>query len=208
MSDAPTRPHDGLATLLRDGTAEVHRHAERSPFVHALFRGELDSRAVVAFFAQQLPLYSAMEERLREGEDDPVLAPVRFPELWRTAALHKDLAALGDGPTEASEATNRLVERVRTVSSAQLVAHLYTRYLGDLSGGQAISKVLQKKYKLDPLAFYSFDDIDDPNAFKHLYRDRLDALPLDDATKSEVVEEAIVAFNMAREVMDSVMDLL
>ena len=48
------------------------------------------------------------------------------------------------------------------------VAHHYTRYLGDLSGGQAIGRLMKRHFGFETngILFYLFDQIADPKAFK------------------------------------------
>ncbi|MBK0296324.1 biliverdin-producing heme oxygenase, partial [Bacillus sp. S34] len=57
------------------------------------------------------------------------------------------------------------------------VAHHYTRYLGDLSGGQMIGRMLAEQFGFETngILFYIFDQVADPSAFKDTYRAQLDA---------------------------------
>lgn len=82
------------------------------------------------------------------------------------------------------------------------VAHHYTRYLGDLSGGQAIGRILARTYELeglDGIGFYDFPEIAKPKVYKDGYRARLDALPLDEAEHQFVLAEVqrVFGFNGA-----------
>jgi heme oxygenase len=79
-----------------------------------------------------------------------------------------------------------------------LVGHHYTRYIGDLSGGQILKNIAQKAMSLgehDGLRFYEFDAIDDEKAFKAGYRTILDSLPIEQALADRIVEEANQAFH-------------
>ncbi|MCB0889873.1 MAG: biliverdin-producing heme oxygenase, partial [Nocardioidaceae bacterium] len=78
------------------------------------------------------------------------------------------------------------------------VAHHYTRYLGDLSGGQAIGAILSREYGLSGsgVEFYAFPEIAKPKLYKDAYRERLDALALTSEEKHAVVEEVKVAFSL------------
>ena len=79
------------------------------------------------------------------------------------------------------------------------MAHHYTRYLGDLSGGQAIGRILARAFELEDgngVAFYHFEEIAKPKPYKDGYRDRLDALPLTVEGKEKVVEEVKVVFGL------------
>lgn len=78
-----------------------------------------------------------------------------------------------------------------------MVAHAYTRYLGDLSGGQVLGKITQKSLGLsskDGLEFFSFPGVTSPNRFKQLYRSRMNSIELTDKEKAEMLEEAVASF--------------
>ncbi len=82
------------------------------------------------------------------------------------------------------------------------MAHHYTRYLGDLSGGQAIGRILERSFELDGqgLEFYEFPVR--PKPYKDAYRDRLDGLGLDDDEIDRVVDEVKLAFALNQRVFD------
>lgn len=80
-----------------------------------------------------------------------------------------------------------------------LVAHAYTRYLGDLSGGQVLGKITQKSLGLsskEGLSFFSFPGVSSPTRFKQLYRSRMNSIELTEAEKTAVLEEAVGAFEL------------
>ncbi|NES71812.1 MAG: heme oxygenase, partial [Okeania sp. SIO2D1] len=93
-------------------------------------------------------------------------------------------------------------QRIREISEKEpelLVAHSYTRYLGDLSGGQILKKIAQRGMNLidgEGTAFYEFPEISDEKAFKNMYRQRMNDLPIDQATADRMVNEANAAFDM------------
>lgn len=156
--------------------------------------------------------YSALEEEMERNKDQPGFTPLYFPlELHRKEALMKDLEYFyGEGwreKVQCSEATQRYIDRIRHVGQHEpelLVAHAYTRYMGDLSGGQVLKKVAQRALKLpstgEGVQFYIFDNISNPQQFKQFYRARLNALDLDKGTKERIVEEANKAFEFNMQV--------
>lgn len=78
-----------------------------------------------------------------------------------------------------------------------LVAHAYTRYLGDLSGGQVLGRIAQKSMGLkdrEGLAFFAFPGVSSPNLFKQLYRSRMNSVELTEEKRNGVLEEAVRAF--------------
>lgn len=153
-----------------------------------------------------------MEEEIERNKDHPHFAPLYFPaELHRHEALARDLEYFY-GPdwqsqVSCSQATQRYVDRIHQVGQEDpvlLVAHAYTRYMGDLSGGQVLRKVAQRAMKLPPtgegLEFYNFDAIHSAKSFKQLYRSRMNELELDMETKKSLVDEAVKAFQFNMEV--------
>ncbi|XP_029446278.1 heme oxygenase 1 isoform X2 [Rhinatrema bivittatum] len=151
-------------------------------------------------------VYEALEEEIERNKEHPAYAPVYFPvELHRRAALEEDLRYFY-GPSwqreiSCPEATRKYVERLHHVGQQEpelLVAHAYTRYLGDLSGGQVLKKIAQKALHLpasgEGLAFFSFDAVSSATKFKQLYRSRMNSIEMNDGTKAKVLEEAKTAF--------------
>lgn len=78
------------------------------------------------------------------------------------------------------------------------VAHHYTRYLGDLSGGQIIRDKAEKNWgfarKGDGVRFYVFEQVPNPAAFKRSYRALLDGVRVDELEKQRIVAECKRAF--------------
>ncbi|OXB55676.1 hypothetical protein ASZ78_001984 [Callipepla squamata] len=140
-----------LSELLKEATKEVHEQAENTPFMRNFQKGQVSLHEFKLVTASLYFIYSALEEEIERNKDNPVYAPVYFPaELHRKAALEKDLEYFYGSNWRAEipcpEATQKYVERLHYVGKNHpelLVAHAYTRYLGDLSGGQ-VFEALQK----------------------------------------------------------------
>ena len=197
-----------LASQLREGTKKAHTMAENTGFVSCFLKGVVDKASYRTLVADLYFVYSAMEEeigRLR-AEGHPVVGPVGFPELNRCETLEQDLAYyFGESWRSAVKATHAAQEyaarlhQLAKEAPELLVGHHYTRYIGDLSGGQILKNIAQKAMNLgehDGLRFYEFDAIPDEKAFKINYRATLDALPLDQAMANRIVEEANHAFHL------------
>ena len=185
--------------------------AENTGFVSCFLKGVVDQSSYRMLVADLYFVYSALEAeigKLRE-QKHPVVAPVGFPELNRCEALEQDLIFYFGSDwrnlAKATLAAEEYVARIHKLAQESpelLVAHHYTRYLGDLSGGQILKTIAQKAMKLggnDGVRFYIFDDIEDTKAFKTLYSTTLDSLPINQQTAERMVEEANMAFhcNMA-----------
>jgi heme oxygenase (biliverdin-producing, ferredoxin) len=195
-----------LATKLREGTKKAHTMAENTGFISCFLKGTVEKNSYRKLVANLYFVYSAMEEAMHQHQDHPVLGKLYFPELDRKASLEQDLAYYFDPNWKSeiapSEATKLYVQRIQDISATQpelLIAHLYTRYMGDLSGGQILRKIAQNAMNLsdeDGLAFYSFQQIPDERAFKKVYRQRLDEVAVDEVMDDRIVEEANDAFGV------------
>jgi heme oxygenase len=107
------------------------------------------------------------------------------------------------------------VRRIHEVAESDpllLIAHAYTRYLGDLSGGQALQKIIRSALNLPDnqgTAMHEFEQLptpEDKRAFKERYRDTLNSLPLDADTIQRIVAEANHAFHLNRDVVHGLED--
>jgi heme oxygenase (biliverdin-producing, ferredoxin) len=195
-----------LATKLREGTKKSHSMAESTGFIACFLKGTVEKKSYRKLVNNLYFVYSAMEEEMHKHTDDPILSKVFFPELDRKAALEQDLAfyygANWKEQVAPSEATKKYIARIHEVANrdpALLVAHLYTRYLGDLSGGQILKKIAVNAMNLtdgEGTAFYEFEQIPDEKAFKNNYRQAMNDLPIEGAKLDEVVDEANAAFDM------------
>jgi heme oxygenase len=195
-----------LATKLREGTKKAHTMAENVGFVKCFLKGVVEPTSYRKLVANLYFVYSAMEEEMERHQQHPILSKMYFKELNRQRSLEQDLKYYyGNQWREQislSPAGEAYVQRIREVSNSApelLISHLYTRYLGDLSGGQILKGIAQRAMNLadgQGTAFYEFDEIPDEKQFKNTYRQRLDELPIDEATADRIVEEANAAFGM------------
>jgi len=199
MSDMTTP----FSARVRAASADAHETAESQRYVSALLAGELDIAGYAALVVQHHAIYAALEAAGDRLRDDPLAGPFVDDALIRLPALEADLRHL-IGPDWADRAaqtpaTIAYVDRIRAVCTAspeRFIAHHYTRYLGDLSGGLHIGRSVARHYGLDGagVAFYRFDDIPRPKVYKDAYRARLDALPLDEAAANALLSEVLVAY--------------
>lgn len=204
-----TGPGAPLSVQLREATRPQHERAENRGFVVELMGGELGVDAYVDLAVQHHAIYQALEatgERLRL---DPVAASLVLPELLRLPSLEADLVTLrgADWRRGASlvPATATYVARLEELTTpGEYLAHAYTRYLGDLSGGQIVARMLQRHYGMtsEQLTFYTFTQVPKPKPFKDRYRELMDAAPFTAAEVEAVVAEARVAFDLNAALFD------
>ncbi|MER5319396.1 heme oxygenase (biliverdin-producing) [Streptosporangium roseum] len=204
MSESP------FSEVLRNATWGDHESAEDDSYLKALMAGQLSREAYGEMIAQHYFAYAALDGASRSLADDPIAVPFVFPELYREEALIRDLETVyGAGwksRIEPSKPTRTLVARINQVATwpGGYIAHHYTRYMGDLSGGQFIRMELQKIYGYQPgggVDFYLFDEVGSLPRFKNEYRARLDALPVDEAEKQRIIRETKLAYQLNTEVL-------
>ncbi|MGF1480128.1 MAG: heme oxygenase (biliverdin-producing) [Cyanophyceae cyanobacterium] len=193
-----------LATMLREGTKKSHTMAENVGFVRCFLKGVVEKNSYRKLVANFYFVYSAMEEEMERLRDHPVVSKIYFPQLHRQHSLEQDLqfyyGTNWQQEISLSPAGKAYVERIREVANSHpelLVAHSYTRYLGDLSGGQILKNIAQKAMGLSDgrgTAFYEFATITDEKAFKEQYRQALNEMPIDRETAQRIVDEANDAF--------------
>ncbi|KMS66981.1 heme oxygenase [Streptomyces viridochromogenes] len=194
-----------FSTLIRTASHEQHVEAETSTFMSDLLGGRLGVDAYARYTEQLWFVYEALETGAERLASDPVTGPFIQPELFRLASLERDLAHLR-GPEwrtglSALPATQSYADRVRECAEdwpGGYIAHHYTRYLGDLSGGQIIRDKAERTWgfarKGDGVRFYVFEEITNPAAFKRGYRELLDGVHADDLEKQRIVAECKKAF--------------
>jgi len=140
-----------LAAQLREGTSKSHSMAENVSFVKSFLSGIVDRESYRKLTANLYFIYSTLEEEMQKHKDHPLIRPIYFSELNRKENLERDLeyyyGTNWKSLISISEATESYVNRIKTISQQKpelLIAHAYTRYLGDLSGGQLLKKSLKE----------------------------------------------------------------
>jgi heme oxygenase len=193
----------GLARDMKEGTKRVHAAAENTQFMLDLVKGKIPESEYASFLCQLYYVYEALEKHLE-----------RLPKQWkhfdleelrRVPAIVADLQHFGAVTALAdfhSPSTQQYVDHLEQLSRENpllLLSHAYTRYLGDLSGGQILAREIAKAYGLSEAgpgtAFYRFEELQ--TSLKHAkvqYRLSMDALELSTEQKDALVHEAKVAF--------------
>ncbi|WP_137725898.1 heme oxygenase (biliverdin-producing) [Prescottella subtropica] len=194
-----------FSARIRTESDAAHRSTEGSRFVGELLEGKINKDGYAALSAQTYLVYEALERVGTTHADNPVVAPFLSPELLRLPSLAADLEFLYGADWRdrlvASPATARYIARIEEAAAASpavFVAHHYLRYMGDLSGGQIIRRMLSRAYDydVDGLRFYIFDGIAKPKVFKDEYRAKLDAAPLSADEQQAFIDEVILGYQL------------
>jgi heme oxygenase len=192
-----------FSTALRERSSSAHSGSEGAGFMTDLMRGKGTRDDYIALVAQHWFIYEALERTADRMRNDPVAAVFISDKLTRLPALEADLEYLVGPDWRETIAplptTQRYVDRINEVGATWaggFVAHHYTRYLGDLSGGLFIGKLMARQFGFETngIGFYIFGDIADHAEFKDRYRAQLDAAPWDAAEQQRVIDEVLVAY--------------
>ena len=192
---------------IKEGTKKSHSAAENTKFVASFLKGVLDPEEYRKLITNFWYVYETMEQRLQET-NDPFVNEIKKWNvlLFRTAFIQRDLryyyGPMWREKQIPTEACNKYCYRINEVFNDNpylLIAHHYTRYIGDLSGGQILKGIAKKA--LNPpegegLHFYDFPRIEDAKEFKIEYRSTLDNLNLSREQKDALIEEANYAFKL------------
>ncbi|MGD1910502.1 MAG: heme oxygenase (biliverdin-producing) [Rivularia sp. (in: cyanobacteria)] len=196
---------NNLAIKLRSGTQQSHAATENIGFMKCFVKGVVDRNCFAKFLSNLYFVYSELEAALESHKNHPCLRVLYFPELNRKANLEKDLefyyGSDWQNQIKPLAAAENYISRIREVSAKEpelLIAHAYTRYMGDLSGGQMLQTVVQSTLNLEGYqgtSFYNFEQIPDKTAFKNKYRQALDTVAVNDTTADKIVAEANHSFH-------------
>uniref|UniRef100_A0A3Q4GZP2 Heme oxygenase n=1 Tax=Neolamprologus brichardi TaxID=32507 RepID=A0A3Q4GZP2_NEOBR len=202
-----------LSEQIKAATKDNHVRAENTQLMLSYQKGEITLVQYKVLLCSLYEIYRALEDEMDRNASHPAVAPIYFPqELSRVESLESDLEHFFGSEWRkrviVPAATQRYGQRLRQIGRENpelLVAHAYTRYLGDLSGGQVLGKITQKSLGLsskEGLSFFYFPSVSSPNRFKQLYRSRMNSIELTEKEKAAVLEEAVQAFELNIQVRD------
>lgn len=173
---------------LKELTWEYHKRAERTQFVHRMLKKEMTVYQYYVYLFNQFLMYSYLEEKARNCNaiDESLF------HIMRASNLSKDLLELVSENNFKTprplESTIHYMNYIDTIKDDpdRLLAHMYVRHMGDLSGGQII-----KRFVPGSGLHYHFEE--DTEVLKEKFRKKL---------HDGLAEEAKVCFDMVREFME------
>jgi heme oxygenase len=177
---------------LRELIKDAHTNAERSAFVKILFSGKINPKLYATYLKNQHPQYEILEVcAMPHGLFD------NLPDIRRAPAILADFQELwdeADGEAQMLNVTDDYIKYILSIKDdpKKLMAHIYVRHMGDLSGGQMIAKRVPGSGK-----YYQFGD--NPDAIKEAIRAKL---------TDDLADEARVCFEFAKRFFDEMMDLV
>lgn len=191
-----------FAARLRTSTAEDYERLQRQPFVQTLLAGELEADAYATLLAQHYFVYEALEAAADFMRPDLVAGPFVSDRLRRLPALQQDMQYyFGPDwrdvirPSSATEQYRARIDELCFDWPGGFVAHHYSRYLDDLSGGPAVRAAVSRGLgQQDGFASLVFEEIPNPGTFKQAYRTLLDTAGWSPAEQKRIIAEVHYAY--------------
>ncbi|HVL89328.1 MAG TPA: biliverdin-producing heme oxygenase [Actinomycetota bacterium] len=192
------RDEPGLWQSLMRDSAEIHRAAERRPFMVVFFKAELPKDAYIEYLGRLSYIYAALEETSEALKDDSVVGRMHTPELHRSAAIDADMRFLAGEDwrdrVKPSPQTESYVAAIRSTIDRfppAFAPHQWLRYLGNVLAQRINLRIMNKAYGFDEqgTAFFRFDRIEDPRGFLKSYHEKMNSMPLDDDQIKRCVDE-------------------
>jgi heme oxygenase len=177
---------------LRELTKEVHDKAESRAFVDVLMSGNINPQFYAVYLWNQHKKYDILEAM---ASLNGIWLDIGFP-IQRKMAIEQDFLELWEdkeNPPPVLPSTHEYIEHMRTIMHDRdaIMAHIYTLHMGDLSGGQMISRKAPGEGR-----YYKFEgNIKD---IKEAIRAQI---------KDEMADEAKYVFGSATKLFEELMEL-
>ena len=176
---------------LKELTWEHHKRAETRAFVKEMFSGNMDPKKYAYYLYQQHAMYDALEAMaMMHGIFNSM------PEIRRAPSIIEDANELWPNDIARPQLLPSTQEYGKHLLSImndkdKIMAHVYVRHMGDLSGGQMIAKKVPGKGR-----YYKFDR--DAMELKEIVRSKLD---------DSMADEAKICFDFATKLFEEMADV-
>lgn len=173
---------------LRELTQKMHELAETEPFAREMISGSVSKKKYATYLFNQHPQYNLLETlSMLHGLIDVRIAPrihEDYSELWKEFEPHQPPLL---------PVVKEYMDHLMTIKDdpKKLMAHVYVRHMGDLSGGQMIAKRVPGSGKM-----YKFDE--DVKMLKERIRSKCD---------DSMAEEANICFEFAARLFEQMADV-
>lgn len=211
--EAAPRPQLGpRLRKLHSRIGRAHHQAEGMAFSRALLEERVTPLQLAALLRSLAPAYALIEAWAPKLASQLGVSDAPWSALARRAALEHDLALLSSTPEPpTSPSAQRWLEQLDQLahtSPHRLMAHIFVRYGGDLSGGQMLAphaNAILARQGLPALSFWEFEQ---PSAaLKEALHNTFERLSLSAAEEAELLDEAETAFRATQELLAELAEL-
>jgi|TARA_B100000085_G_scaffold30150_1_gene24903 heme oxygenase len=175
---------------LKELTWEHHKRAERQDFVKVLMSGEIDPRLYATFLYNQHPMYNLLEVlAMNHGLMNDIGEVRRAPTILED---YNELWEDKENTPELLPVTKEYMDHLMSIKDEpnKLMAHIYVRHMGELSGGQMIKRKIPGEGR-----FYQFENA---NELKEKIRAKID---------DSMADEAKLVFDFATQTFKELMEV-
>ncbi|MFM7313154.1 MAG: biliverdin-producing heme oxygenase [Cyanobium sp.] len=185
---------------------KAHHRVEGMEVSRALLEGRADPLQLAALLRDLAPAYALLEREAPHLAAPLGATAIPWRALARSTALRHDLAVLSVLPaTPASAAADGWLKHLQFLcrqAPHRLMAHVYVRYGGDLSGGQQLGQQANATLAARGLPGLMFWTFERPIArLKQELHDGFEAMDLAAAEEAELLEEAELAFRLTQRLL-------
>jgi heme oxygenase len=178
-------------STLKELTWENHKKAERTKFMQRLIKRNITSHQYYVYLKNQAEAYRILEyyasfQGTFDFENEDLYPILRTASMLQDVNDMQDTHSFEDAPI--FETVKKYQEYIKHIKDDKdkLLAHIYVRHMGDLSGGQIIKKLIP-----GPTRTYEFGN--NPEELKNAVRKRL---------HDGLVDEANTCFIMVQEFLE------
>lgn len=187
MRKTSSKHAESVGNNLRELTQRMHETAETQPFAQDLINGNLSKKKYATYLFNQHPQYNMLEMLgMMHNLIDVRIAPKiheDYGELWEE--FNPDQPPL-------LPIVKEYMDYLMSIKDEpdKLMAHIYVRHMGDLSGGQIIAKKVPGSGTM-----YKFDNV-------KLLKDRIR-----EKCNDSMAEEANLCFDYATKLFEQMSEL-
>jgi heme oxygenase len=163
--------------------------------------GEFGQQGFIEWQRALYPIYVTLENILKKNRKDPVLHIFDHRKLDRADRILHDLQLLGEDPISFPSPLRTIPPYIGAINKAsevpqRLMAYHYTRYMGDMNGGQVIARAMENVCGIDKeaLSCYDFSEIGDGYHYRKQYKTLLELSPWTEEEREAFIDEAKIAY--------------
>ena len=200
---------------MKKETWDEHEASKDSRFAKGIMSNEFGEQGFIEWQRALYPIYVELEDILKKNRKDPVLHVFDHRKLDRAERIYNDLQVLGEDPLKIPSPLKTIPPYIAAIKKAsavpqRLMAYHYTRYMGDMNGGQVISRAMQTVCGIDKLALtcYDFSELGDVYHYRKQYKTLLELSPWTEEEKEMFIDEAKIAYSVNSNMFEELYDYL